>query len=223
MLDLILSATRGGWQVPAHHGTEQDAAKAMKEVRQKILDRDKGVCQFCGFKAQRWQEIHHVNDNHGDNSPSNLVTACSFCHQCMHLGLAGSTAGGELIWLPEMSQAELNHLCRAIFVAMRDEKGKLYSSAFGLYMALKNRGVFLEQNFSVGASDPGLLGQAFLKMKPEEYAARGEHMKNIKLLPQNSRFEPQIKYWAEVVFRDLGPDSWSRLVDPSKIEPLQQK
>jgi hypothetical protein len=37
-------------------------------------------------------------------------------------------------------------------------------------------------------------------------------LKNIRLLPQRSRFEPQVKYWAEVVFRDLPPESWDKLV-----------
>lgn len=212
MDSLILSATRASWQIPAHHGTEQDAAPAMKDVRGKVLSRDNYTCKFCEFKAQKWQEIHHLNDDHTDMTMSNLTTVCPFCHQCFHLGLAGSTAGGMLIWLPEMTQVELNHLCRSLFVAMRDDKSKIYAAASGLYMSLESRGVFMEQHFAAGASDPGILGQAFLKMKGETYEKRAGFLKNIRLLPQRSRFEPQVKYWAEVVFRDLPPESWDKLI-----------
>lgn len=213
MSNLILSATRASWQIPAHHGTEQDAAESMKDARAKVLARDDYTCKFCSFKAKKWQEVHHINDDHSNMSLSNLATACSFCHQCFHLGLAGSTAGGMLIWLPEMTQIELNHLSRALFVAMRDDKSKVYAAASGLYMSLESRGVFMEQHFAAGASDPGVLGQAFLKMKPDTYKDRGSFLKNIRLLPQRSRFEPQVKYWAEVVFRDLQPESWERLIE----------
>lgn len=215
---LMLSATRASWQVPAHHGTEQDASATMKEARPKVLARDGNACKYCGFKAQKWQEIHHLDDDHANNNLSNLVTACPFCHQCFHLGLAGSTAGGMLIWLPEISQVNLNHLARALFVAMRDDKSKMYAAASGLYMSLESRGVFMEQHFAAGAANPGVLGQAFLKMKKEDYEKRESFLKNIRLLPQRSRFEPQIKYWAETVFRDLPPESWDRLINESLLE-----
>lgn len=219
MDELILSATRASWQIPANHGTEQDNSASMKEVRSKVFERDRHTCRYCGFKAKSWQEVHHINDDHSDMTMSNLATACAFCHQCFHLGLAGSTAGGTLIWLPEISQAELNHLARSLFVAMRDDKSKIYAAASVLYMSLESRGVFLEQNFAPGASNPGVFGQAFLKMKPEVYANRADFMTNIRLLPMRSRFEAQIKYWTEVVFRDLPPESWERLVEaPGETE-----
>lgn len=217
MLELILSATRAGWQVPAHHGTEQDASKDMKAVRPKVLARDKNECQFCGFVSPKWQEIHHINDNHSDHSLSNLTTACPFCHQCFHLGLAGSTAGGILIWLPELGQAELNHLSRAAFIAMRDENCKLFASASALMTALETRAAFLDNHFTPLASDPAFLGQAFLKMSKDDYAGRKENLKNIRLLPNRSRFEPQIKYWAESVYRDLTPETWERLTQTVEI------
>ena len=210
MSDLILSATRASWQIAAHHGTEQDAA--MKTIRPKILSRDKNTCRYCGFVSPKWQEIHHLNDNHQDSSPDNLATVCPFCHQCFHLGLAGSTSGGVLIWLPELTQAELNHLARAAFIAMRDEGCKLFASASALMTALETRAAFLDNHFTPMASDPAFLGQAFLKMSKDDYGKRGETLKNIKLLPNRSRFEPQIKYWSESVYRDLSPETWDRLV-----------
>ncbi len=218
---LLLSATRSSWQVPANHGTDSDKNVKMKEVRHAVLERDDYTCQFCGFKAKKWQEIHHLNDNHNDFVQSNLVTACAFCHQCFHLGLAGSTAGGELIWLPEIEQADLNHLVRSIFVARYFEGGKLFNAARSIYDTLSSqRRAFMEQHFSAGSSNPANLGQVLLKMKTEDYEKRATFLKNIKLIPSESRFQVQIKYWAESVYRDLPPDSWENLLKKELLESV---
>lgn len=219
---VLLSATRSSWQVSPEHGSEMDKSAKMKEVRDSILSRDAHTCYYCGFKAQKWQEIHHLNDDHSDFSTNNLTTVCALCHQCYHLGLAGSTGGGEVIWLPELTQVQLNHLVRSIFVAMVDESGPLFSSANSFYGSLQSRAIFMEQNFAAGASDPASLGQVLLKMKKDEYEKRSEFLKNIRLLPKEARFGPQIKYWADVVYKDVSPIAWEHLLKKEALESLSE-
>lgn len=101
---------------------------------------------------------------------------------------------------------------------MRLEKSPIEKAASSLFMSLATREVFMEQHFAPGSDDPMVLGQAFLKMKKEDYAKRVDYAKSIKLLPQRARFEVQIKYWAENVYNDLHPESWENLIDQSKIE-----
>lgn len=213
MKEILLSATRESWQVPSHHGGETDGSKRMKEVRSKVLSRDGGRCFFCDFTSQKWQEVHHISDNHDDYSMSNLATTCPLCHQCHHLGVAGSSGGGKIIWLPEMSQTELNHLCRAIFVASFDDNDTtMGASARSILAALESRANFLEQHFAPGASDPGLLGQVFLAFKKEEYERRGDFLKNIRMLALPGRFQAQTKYWRDTVYRDIPISSWTSLI-----------
>lgn len=54
-----------------------------KSLRFEILTRDGYACQYCGAKApDAVLHVDHVNPraNGGDNSPSNLVTACADCN-----------------------------------------------------------------------------------------------------------------------------------------------
>lgn len=217
---LLLSATRSSWQVSPDHGSEFDKNPKLKDVRGAVFARDDHRCVFCDFKALKWQEVHHLNDDHNDYSMSNLATVCALCHQCFHLGLAGSTSGGEIIWLPELTQVQLNHLVRSIFVAMVDESSPIFSSANSFYGSLQSRAIFMEQNFAAGASDPASLGQVLLKMKKEEYEKRADFLSSIRLLPKESRFSSQIKYWAETVYKDLSPVSWENLLDKNSLEGL---
>lgn len=209
-MDIILSATRSSWQLPMQHGTHND--KNVEKYYKAVLERDNYTCQGCNFKSIKYQEIHPINQQHSDMDINNLVTLCPFCHQCYHLNTASYSNGGSLIWLPELSQVELHHLVRGIFIALTDEKNPYYQIAKQLYLFLENRKSFIDNNFSEGASNPALLGQVFLKMPKENYERRGEFLTNIKLLPTKERFEQQIKYWKEKVYHDIPFETWTKLL-----------
>lgn len=56
-------------------------------IRPAILDRDKHRCQGRSFVCQRVAtHVHHIKTRSagGDNSPSNLVSLCSRCHDFIH-------------------------------------------------------------------------------------------------------------------------------------------
>src|SRR3546814_8822113 len=100
------------------HDAEAEAADAeFSHVRRKVLERDDCACRFCGFRATSRQEVHHANDDHKDNRPQNLVTACQFCHACQHIGMAGQLETSVLAWIPEIPQDRLHHLVRSLMVA----------------------------------------------------------------------------------------------------------
>lgn len=41
-----------------------------------------GECECCG--THKRLQVHHVNEDWADNSPSNLQTLCIFCHHFWH-------------------------------------------------------------------------------------------------------------------------------------------
>ena len=104
-----------------------------KSEAEKILKRDDFTCRFCGFRAVQYQRI--VPTSNG------FVTSCSFCEQVTALDRAGIMGGGVLIWLPEITQAELNHIARAIYVARADGKGAMEPVATRALDALMSRRV----------------------------------------------------------------------------------
>ncbi len=95
----------------------QKPKKIDPALKNKILERDDHTCAFCGFKAQKYQEIHFKDHDHANHDEKNLVTACVFCQQCFDLENVHKMRSGVLLWLPEIEQTTLHHIARAIYVA----------------------------------------------------------------------------------------------------------
>src|SRR5579875_2991112 len=55
-------------------------------IRAQVLKRDNYTCVYCGWKAQRFQQVNHIGaeDNH---SLDNLETVCAACHAVLHIGI----------------------------------------------------------------------------------------------------------------------------------------
>lgn len=189
---IVLSAKRRSWRMMDAHADEHD--KRFHSIREQILQRDDLTCCFCLFRSVKYQHIHHLDDDHGNNKPSNLVTACPLCHQCHHLGMAGIRKAGVMIWLPEISQSQLNNLCRALFVAVKNA-GDHGQTARSLYLSLESRAGVLEQELGSGSSNPASFGQAFLHMNEEQYARRAKLMAPIRLLPRMQAFDVEVHFW----------------------------
>ncbi|KVV07466.1 HNH endonuclease [Burkholderia ubonensis] len=112
--ELVISAKRKVWRMNDHAGEEAD--KAFQQVRRAILDACGNECAFCQHTSSMYQEVHHADDDHANNSRENLFGTCPLCHQVFHLGLAGMRDGGQMIYMPEMSQSELNQLAMLIWI-----------------------------------------------------------------------------------------------------------
>lgn len=221
--DLILSASRKAWKMSSAHGTEYDKyyKKKHKEVWDKVWLRDKHTCYYCGFVSKKHQEIHHLNDDHDDNSMDNLVTVCPLCHQNFHLDSASTTNGGKIIWLPEISQQELNYLCRAIFIAIEEaEQAELEQRevigfakiARMLESSLVERTLIVEQHIQPTSSDPANFANALINMTEEQYDKRAQFLGPFKLLHLKSRFSVQTKYWKTNTFKNVPVETWTSLI-----------
>jgi intracellular multiplication protein IcmJ len=214
--------------------SDEDAAAADAEfsvVRQRALSRDENTCVACGFKSGKWQEVHHVNDDHGDNRLENLATVCSYCHMCQHIGLAGKSQEAVLVWLPEIPQDRLNHLVRTIQVAqhwaftstqVRQVKAdsikaaqKISEGANNLMSALRARED--EAETRLGTSDLSEIANIMLAQPDHIYARRGEYLNGFRMLPLGVRrndsgdvMERMVASWSDVggAYVNLRPTSW---------------
>src|SRR5947207_10905682 len=106
MHDLQLAVNLAGWRVFVRRKHD----KAFLPVSKKILGRDAYTCQYCGFQAAEYQEIINLDGDYTNNKLSNMAVACCFCVQALFLQSVGldEMGGGQLIYLPEVSQADLN-------------------------------------------------------------------------------------------------------------------
>lgn len=57
-----------------------------RKLRQKILLRDDFTCRYCGFKAEKYQIVHHIDGNPNNNREDNLEAICPMCNLIHHAG-----------------------------------------------------------------------------------------------------------------------------------------
>ena len=84
---------------------------AWNKLREKMLARDDYTCRFCGHRAEKYMQAHHVKDS-GDDSLKNLVTYCVACHAVNHFG-RNLVLGVVEIWQSPVSQVEIVRTTRA--------------------------------------------------------------------------------------------------------------
>ncbi len=200
LLPITLHAQPGNWRIFQARKTN----KNFQSLANRILKRDFYACRFCGFQSKKYMEIVNIDNDYTHNSSSNLATACSFCAQCFFLdsiGLDGHS-GGRVIYLPEMSQASLNHFSRALFCALVKDatyRGKLQAT----YLCFSDRGTVIENCFGPETSQPNVFGQGLIdgNLTAEQ---KNHHLMNaVRLLPLRRYFSEQITYWKETIFAHL--------------------
>jgi intracellular multiplication protein IcmJ len=203
MYDLQLAVNLSGWRIFVRRRED----KAFLPVAEKILGRDNYTCQYCGFQAKEYQEIVNLDGNYTNNKYSNLITACCFCSQCLFIESIGvdEMGGGQLIFLPDMTQAELNSFCHVLFCAMGNGTG-YQETAQSIYRSFKFRSQLIETKFGAGTSNPAVLGQLML-----EQLARGDEEKrnilqDLRLLPSYTKFRVQLDAWAAAALEELAAE-----------------
>ncbi len=167
-------------------GSASSVAKGLtKELKQKIHARDDNTCQCCGFQSKKYQDIIHVNHDTNDFSEDNLKTACIFCHQCFHLDKVSEMRSGVLLWLPEITQADLHHIARAIYVA-RISQGPIAEAARTSLDALMQRRVVVRER--IGTDDPYILSMVMKDyLSNAHYGQRDKKLEGVRLFPLDRR------------------------------------
>ena len=224
LIDLTINVKRATWRLnDDNHDKIVD--EAFRANRLKAFERDDHTCHGCNFRSPptktgaSWQEAHHVDSDHSNNDIKNLVTLCPLCHQVFHIGAAGALNGGTMIWLPEMTQADLNHLARSLFVALVTSS-EYEGSARAMYASIESRAMYLEEVFSSGASDPSFFGQAYLDADPK--LIQPIIKQGVRILPAPERFQTVIDHWVAMGYKGLPPETWGGLVAAEKQSLFNQ-
>jgi intracellular multiplication protein IcmJ len=204
MQELQLAVNLSGWRI----FIRRRADKAFLPVANKVLNRDQYTCQFCSFQAREYQEIVNRDGNYTNNKLSNLMTACCFCSQCLFLESLSleEMGGGQLIYLPEMGQSELNSFCHVLFCAMGNGTG-YQESAQSIYRSFKFRSQIIENKFGPGTSNPSVLGQLILEHQIRNPDKEINILENMRLLPSYTKFKVQLDAWAAAALEELAAEA----------------
>lgn len=197
---LKLVASPGAWRLYS----ARKADERFKAYELKVFQRDRYTCHFCGFQARLFQEIVNLDYDFTNNRLSNLVTACCFCAQCFFIESVGvgGYGGGTLIYLPELTQPELNSLCHVLFCAITNDTG-YKSSAQNIYRSFKFRSQIVEEKYGEGTSDPAIFGQLIIDSGASSKETADKLLKNIRLLPSRAKFRKQIERWAASALEEM--------------------
>lgn len=194
-------------------GTSRDALE-------KTLRRDDYACRFCGFRSKKYQRVvPWIHER--DSLP--LVTACSFCEQCLSLERAGMMGTGVLIWLPEIGQAELNHIARAIYVARAGADEPMAAAATQAFDLLMGRRA--EAKKRLGSDDPLLLATILREnLTADEALQASVKLEGLRLMPLDkhlvrgdkgdvNQFPEIVKYWCSAggPYASLPVGEWAEM------------
>jgi intracellular multiplication protein IcmJ len=184
------------------------ADPSFKVFSQEVLKRDRYMCRFCGFQARQFQEVVNLDSNYRNNKLSNLVTACCFCMQCFFLEVVGKDeyGGGVLVYLPEITQGDLNGFCHVLFCAMANATS-YRADAQSIYRGIKLRVQVVEKQLGEGMSDPALFGRVLIDV-PDKDRARilEEALPPLRLLPSYTKFAKQVESWSQDSLEELSTE-----------------
>lgn len=173
-------------------------------MMEKVFLRDENTCRYCGFQLDKYQVVVNVDQNYSDNKIDNMATACPFCAQCFFVDSVGidGKSGGLVVHLPEISQADLNHFCRALFCSfLRDApyKGKLQA----VYLSLQDRAKTVDDVFGPNAKEPNVFGQSLIDCNLDPQQLNHPVLSELKLLPSRKYYKEQAEYWKTSVFANI--------------------
>ena len=197
---ISLQATPNAWRL--HSARQADPLFA--PYAQRVFERDDYVCAFCGFSASSYQDIINLDGDYTNNKMENLATACCFCAQCFFLESVGvgGYGGGTLIYLPEITQTELNSMCHVLFCAINNDTGSKIN-AQTIYLNLKMRSQAVEDYFGEGTSDPSVFGHLLIDSGAQSNEGYAEMIQGLRLLPSRAKFRTQIEAWAVEALKEM--------------------
>lgn len=198
--ELKLMATPGAWRLYS----ARQADPRFQTFAERVYQRDRYTCQFCGFQARLYQDVVNLNGDYTNNRLDNLVTACCFCSQCSFIESVGvgGYGGGTLVYLPELTQAELNSMCHVLFCAITNDTG-YKNTAQTIYLGFKSRSQLVEEKFGEGTSDPAILGHLIVDLAPLSQEKLDKVFQGIRLLPSRAKFRKQIEGWAANALEEI--------------------
>lgn len=198
-----------------HRYRDARAAQAdaqYRASRKPALERDNYTCIHCGFRSKETNQVHHKDDNHGNNHPDNLGCNCQLCHPYHHIGEAARSAtpgpreeghlgpkAAQLFRVPNaeaIPASDMNHLLRALALALNsEEEAETAKQIFALFSNEQTRQDMVTHYASFQAKD---MAAGMAMLTDDEYAQRGPAVAALRVL-----YNPKLlKQWGQAWGRE---------------------
>ena len=195
----VLGVKRGTFRDDDPDAHLKDAG--FRKVRKSVLAASGGSCAYCGWGDAVGLEVHHLDDDHGNNQPENLVACCRLCHMVHHLGFIGASGLGVLFYgeMPLPHQGVWNVLLRCLWIAERCGGTELSASASETLNELD--ALAASSRRLIPGLTPLAIGSQLREMDDAEYGRRGEFLSKVRVLYDRRRFVADIDRWGQAVGR----------------------
>lgn len=206
---IILSVQRG-----ISRSDDPDTVHAdtvFNAIKPLIRKRDNGVCVYCNFKADKWQDYHHLDGDHHNNSASNIVTACRLCHLAHHLGFIGATNIGCVILCPEISQAALNNLVRSLWVGKHGNDSTIRSQSTAMLESLLGFTEVARREY--GYQSTLQLANEMLSLPRSKYKNRAKYLEGLRIIFYEKGFQEYIMYWCTNTYKSTPTRDWLKIAE----------
>lgn len=218
----------------------KEADAAFRAQRKGALERANYRCIFCGFKSQKSNEVHHLDNNHHNNDPKNLACVCKWCHPYHHIGEAArrpipqgleeghlGPKATALFRVPKdapISPQDMNHLMRAIGIALSDEKEAPYAKKIFDMLISKDmleetaRAFMPRKEEKITRLNPLDMAAALSQLTDDEYQARESVLSDVRLA-----YAPgTLAQWGRAIKAEqpafADPADWEKLLEkPLKV------
>jgi hypothetical protein len=179
---LSFMANSSSWRMSYSDHKERMPSALAQEIRM----RDGSACGYCGVSLfKRNFVVDHIDGNHANNDPKNLLTACELCHDWRHLGRPNLSQEAILIYAPMIAPDLLQHVMRAAFIA-KAEGGIHADGARALLRIIFDFGKKAAQSL-LGTSDPTILGGALAGYPLDQQRKFCMKLQGIAMVPSGVR------------------------------------
>jgi len=190
-LKLTLQAKTGNWE----RFKLRKSNPKFKRIAGLVFARDKHTCRYTGYHGAGL-EVVNADGDYSNNTKDNLVTADGLAAKCLLLDSYPLQYDGadRIIYLPEMTQAQLLNTCRILFCQM--EGGKNSEAAYNAkmtYAQLQDRAKWLDEKTESNLSNPGVFAH-YINDKPDP-----EVVNKCRWLPAAENYEKAIANWKDAL------------------------
>lgn len=196
LLPLKIVCKAGNWQ----HFHDRTLSKNYGKIKDVISARDESACSFCGYPSDK-NELINKDGNYNNNKQDNIVLSCSICRQILLFdghGLADDF-GGRIVFLPEISQIDINHFMRTVYATMKKQPS-FKSRLTDIMINIDERKDEVEGIFGKTSSDAKNFSQGLLDTFIDEKKLQHEIMKSLKFIPDKSMIENEIEDFISYYF-----------------------
>jgi intracellular multiplication protein IcmJ len=144
-------------------------------------------------------EVINADNDYSNNVESNLISACALCTRCTLLDAYGLDYAGNdrVIYMPELSQEQLNHLCQVLFCQLQLGGDAAYNAKM-LLAQLQDRADWLDHQASCKLSHPALFVQ-YMQSEKRDLAL----VNKLRLLPDAEGYQEHAKAWLQSLQDEL--------------------